>query len=136
MEECIFCKIAEGKMPSEKIHEDEKTMTFMDIAPSNKGHCLVITKKHYETFNDVPEDELKNLISVTQKISNAIVSATSCHGYNVFMNNNKAGGQIVPHVHFHIVPRFEGDGVAHEWKKTKYIEGEMKEYGEAIRKRL
>jgi histidine triad (HIT) family protein len=133
---CIFCKIVNKEIPSTKIYEDEKTLSFMDINPNNKGHCLIITKKHYETLNDIPENELKQLIVIVQKVSKAVVNATSCHGFNIVMNNKKASGQLVPHVHFHVIPRFENDNVMGNWKTTKYNEHEMDEYAKAIRKKM
>jgi histidine triad (HIT) family protein len=136
MKDCIFCKIVNKEIPSTKVYEDEKILSFMDINPNNKGHCLVITKKHYETLNDIPENELKELILIVQKVSKAVVNATSCHGFNVVMNNKKASGQLVPHVHFHVIPRFDNDNVMGKWKTTKYNEHELEEYGNAIKKKI
>jgi histidine triad (HIT) family protein len=136
MKNCIFCKIVNKEIPSTKIYEDDLFLAFMDIYPGNKGHSLIITKKHYETFNDIPENELKKLILIVQKISKAIVNATSCHGYNIIMNNKKSAGQTVPHVHFHIIPRFDNDKIIPSWKQTKYNEHEMEEYAKAIRKKI
>ncbi len=136
MDNCIFCKIIEGKIPSTKVFEDDEVLAFMDINPNNKGHTLVITKDHYEVFTDIPGDKLTKLIKITQKIANAVTQATSCHGFNIFMNNFKAAGQLVPHVHFHVVPRFDKDGVAPPWKKDRYGEGELEEYANAIKKQL
>lgn len=133
---CIFCKIIKGEMPAMKVYEDDDYMAFLDINPSNKGHTLVIPKEHYETFNDLPEDKLFGLTKITQKVSSAIEKATSCHGYNVMVNNYKASGQLVPHVHYHIVPRYQGDGVMGKWKHGKYNEREAEEYTKAIKSEL
>jgi histidine triad (HIT) family protein len=136
MENCIFCKIVKGDIPSEKVFEDDKIISFMDINPNNKGHTLVITKEHYETFDKIPQELLSELTIVTQKVAKSVSEATSCHGFNIVMNNEKAAGQLVPHVHFHIIPRFENDGVMKSPKTTRYGEGELKEYADSIRKRL
>ncbi|MGM5484383.1 MAG: HIT family protein [Nanobdellota archaeon] len=133
---CIFCKIAKGEMPANKVYEDDNFVAFLDISPANNGHTLVITKEHYETFTDIPEDKLKEFTAVTQKVAVAVKDATSCHGYNIIMNNNKAAGQIVPHVHYHIVPRVEGDNVLSTLKQGNYKEGEMEEYSNAIKSKL
>ena len=133
---CIFCKIVNNEIPSTKIYEDDEILSFMDINPNNKGHCLVIPKKHYETIIDIPEEILKKLIIKTQEVSKSVMDATSCHGFNIVMNNKKASGQLVPHAHFHIIPRFENDNVSSEWKTTKYNENEMQEYANAIKKKL
>ena len=134
--DCIFCKIIKGEIPSNKIYEDEDVLAFLDINPCNKGHTLVITKEHYETFNDIPKDKLEKLTSTTQDIAKAIVETTSCHGFNIAMNNKKAAGQLVPHVHFHIIPRFDNDNVVPPWKHGKYEEREAEEYCKSIKKRL
>lgn len=136
MDNCIFCKIVAGEIPSTKVFEDSDILAFMDINPNNKGHTLVITKDHYKTFNDIPVDLLTKLIKKIQDVTAAVTEATSCHGFNILMNNNKAAGQLVPHVHFHVVPRFDKDGVVPAWKTIKYDEGEMEEYANSIRKRL
>ncbi len=136
MEDCIFCKIVKNEIPSIKIYEDDKVLAFLDINPHNKGHTLVITKDHHETFDKLPKDILTDMIKVTQNVAKAVVEATSCHGFNIIMNNHKSAGQLVPHVHFHVVPRFDKDGVAGRWKTKKYDEGEMNEYAKGIKKRL
>ena len=136
MENCIFCKIVNNEIPSSKVYEDNDILSFMDINPNNKGHSLVITKKHIETFNEIPKDLLQKLILIVQKVSNSVQDSTSCHGYNIVMNNKKASGQLVPHVHFHIIPRFENDNVASDWKTTKYNENEIDEYANAIKKKI
>lgn len=136
MSDCIFCKIINKEIPSTKIYEDDKILSFMDINPNNKGHCLVITKKHYETLNYIPSKELKELILIVQKVSKAVVDATSCHGFNIVMNNKKASGQLVPHVHFHVIPRFDNDNVMGKWKINRYKDNELLEYAKAIRKKI
>lgn len=125
MDNCIFCKIAKGEIPSAKIYEDEKYLAFLDIAPANKGHSLVIPKKHHETTLDMNAKELGKLMEIVHKVGEAINKALKPDGYNVFINNKPAAGQIVPHAHFHIVPRYSNDGIKFDWPKQKYAEGEM-----------
>ena len=108
-ENCIFCKIISNEIPSQKIFEDGNTFAFLDINPASKGHVLVIPKKHYETLVDVPEEELKQLIVSVKKIAQAILKATKASGFNVLQNNGKVAGQLVNHIHFHVIPRFEND---------------------------
>ena len=79
---------------------------------------------------------LTELIKVTQNVSKVVSSSTSCHGFNIIMNNKKAAGQVIPHVHFHIIPRFEHDGKINSWKNERYDEGELVEYANSLRKRL
>ncbi|MFC1691236.1 HIT family protein [Nanoarchaeota archaeon] len=136
MTDCIFCKIAKGEIPSSKIYEDDDFLAFLDIAPANKGHCLIIPKEHYETYTDLPEEILIKLAKVAQKVAKSIVDTTSANGFNIFMNNKPSAGQIVPHAHFHIVPRFQGDGINFDWPKQKYEEREMAELATKISQNL
>ena len=133
--DCIFCKIVNGEIPSEKLYDDENVFAFLDIAPVNKGHALVIPKKHYETIFDVPDDELQKLAVAVKKVASAVKKAVNAEGVSIAMSNYKAAGQVVPHAHFHIMPRFENDGLK-LWPQGKYEEGEMKQFGEKIRKTL
>ena len=134
MEECIFCKIADGKIPALKVYEDETTISFLDIMPANKGHCLVVPKKHYETLLDIPDEDLKNLIIATKKIAKALSLSIGNGDYNIIMNNGKIAGQIVAHAHIHIVPRFKGDRLRIKWSHKKYIGKQMKEIQDKIKK--
>jgi histidine triad (HIT) family protein len=131
MEDCIFCKIVKGEIPSSRVYEDEKTLAFLDIAPVQKGHTLVITKNHYETIADIPEEELKELITAVKKVSKAVKKGANADGFVVSMNNGKASGQEVPHAHFHIIPRFNQDGLK-PWPKVEYKGDEIEDYKENI----
>lgn len=124
--DCIFCKIVAGEIPSYKIYENEKTLAFLDIAPVNPGHVLVIPKKHYVNFEDIPEDELCEVVRAVKKVGQALKSGLGLSGYNVIENNDPIAGQIIPHLHFHIIPRVEGDGLR-LWPQSKYGEGEAEE---------
>ncbi len=135
MDDCIFCKILKGEIPSSKIYEDEFTIAFLDIMPVNKGHALVIPKGHYETLLDIPEKELCAWIKTVQKVSGAVMKATGAGGFNLGMNNFKVSGQLVPHAHMHIIPRFGDDGLKH-WGQGNYEEEEMKGFEEKIKESL
>ncbi len=134
--DCIFCKIAKGEIPSSKIHEDKDVIAFLDIAPANKGHCLVIPKEHYETLADLPPELLRKTMDVCQKVAKALSLSLGTDGFNLFMNNGRAAGQLVAHAHFHIVPRFSTDGIRFEWPHKKYDDKEMQAYQEKIKKFL
>lgn len=134
MEDCIFCKIIDGKIPSAKVYEDDSIMGFLDIMPANKGHCLIVPKKHYETLLDIPDNDLANLIKATKKVAKALSLSIGNGSYNLIMNNGKEAGQLVAHAHIHIVPRFKGDRLRIKWSHKKYEENEMKEMQEKIRK--
>jgi len=132
MSECIFCKIVKGKLPCFKVYEDENVFAFLDINPVNKGHTLIIPKKHSETILDTDDNILKKLIVVTKKISKAIYEGVKCDGFNVCMNQFEAGNQIVPHLHIHIMPRYDDDEFR-LWPQRKFeSEEEKKEFQEKI----
>ncbi len=125
MTDCIFCKIIKGEMPCYKIYEDEDFLVFLDIMPVNKGHTLVISKQHYETIIDTPDELLEKMINIMKKVTKALKQ--DCDGVNIAQNNFKASGQLVPHIHFHIIPRFESDGLK-SWPQGKYDENEIEQY--------
>ena len=134
MEDCIFCKIINGKIPAAKVYEDSSIISFLDIMPANKGHCLVVPKEHYETFLDISDEDLKNLIVAAKKVTKALSLSIGNGSYNLVMNNGKEAGQIVAHAHLHVIPRFKGDRLRLKWSHKKYEENEMKEMQEKIKK--
>ena len=124
---CIFCKIARGEMKASKVYEDEKCIAFLDISPINKGHTLVITKKHYETVLDMPEEEGLALAKASVKVGRAVMTATGCDGINLLHNIGKAAGQLVFHAHVHLVPRFNVDSMRFDWNRKRYEGAEEQE---------
>ena len=126
MENCIFCKIVSGELPSYKVYENKYTLAFLDINPVGLGHVLVISKKHYPSIEDTPEEELCEIIKTVKKVGKALKQGLGVEGYNVLKNNDPVAGQIIPHNHFHLIPRKEGDGL-HLWPQKKYKEGEAEE---------
>lgn len=131
--DCIFCKIAKGEIPCAKVYEDKDILAFLDIEPASKagGHTLVIPKKHYESITDIPDALLSKAVKVVKKVGKALM--IDSHGFNIVLNNKKAAGQLVPHAHFHIIPRNENDGLSlGSWISAKYADGEM----EKIRSKL
>jgi len=132
--DCIFCKIVKKEIPSSIVYEDKNALAFLDISPLNKGHTLVIPKKHYETIKDIPEGEMAELAKVVRKVGIAAQKAVGAHGLNITQNNGKAAEQFVPHMHFHLIPRFEEDGIYMTHPKKRYAEGEMEETRKKIEK--
>ena len=106
---CIFCEIVAGRIPCSKVYEDDTAIVFLDIHPIERGHTLVVLKRHAPTLLEAQPDELEKVIGVVQKVSKAIVDCGMGEGFNVLQNNGKVAGQEVPHVHFHIVPRVARD---------------------------
>ncbi|MBU0628733.1 MAG: HIT family protein [Nanoarchaeota archaeon] len=125
---CIFCRIVKGEIPCARIFEDDKVISFLDISPANKGHALIVTKGHYETLLEIPDEVLLDVMSKAKKIARAMSSALGNKGFNIVMNNGKAAGQIVPHAHIHIIPRFDRDGMNVDWKHKKYNDKEIDEF--------
>ena len=108
-EECIFCKIVAGTIPSYKVVETYHCIAFLDAFPVCKGHTLVIPKAHYATLDLLPDDEMMHLSKVLRQTASAVSKLDGVKGYNVVQNNGVGAGQLVQHAHFHIIPRFEND---------------------------
>ena len=124
--DCIFCKIIAAEIPSHKVYEDEDVLAFLDIAPVNPGHTLVVPKRHYANFEDTPEEELCKLIKIIKKVGKALKAGLGVEGYNVMENNDPIAGRLIPHIHFHVIPRRQEDNL-HLWPQAKYNEGEAVE---------
>ena len=131
-DDCIFCKIVRGEMPSARIYEDKEFLAFLDIAPVNLGHTLIVPKLHCNNFLDFPKAEETDLIEFIKKVANAVMKATKADGFNLGLNNGRAAGQIIDHAHFHIIPRFSNDGLRH-WPNKKYKEGEIEQVQKKIK---
>jgi histidine triad (HIT) family protein len=129
MEDCIFCKIVRGEIPSAKVLENDDVLAFLDINPVSRGHTLVIPKAHYASFQEVPLSLHARLGEALQKIGTAVKSQLNSAGFNILLNNDRAAGQLIDHSHFHLIPRNMADGVM-DWPEVHpYAEGEM----EAVR---
>jgi len=124
--ECIFCKIAAGEIPSLKILENDRIVSFLDIRPLADGHLLIIPKRHYGRLEEVSPDDLKSVAEILPKLAQALVRATGAAGYNLLQNNGACAGQEVEHVHFHLIPRRADDGLGYRWNPKKYAEGKDK----------
>ncbi|MFA6258847.1 MAG: HIT family protein [Candidatus Paceibacterota bacterium] len=136
MNDCIFCKIISEEIPCIKIYEDEKILAFLDIKPVNIGHTLIIPKEHYKNIYETPEEILKEMISVSKRISVALKSALNADGINITMNNEPSAGQVVFHSHIHIIPRIKDDGFLPWYGKRDYRNGEKEETAEKIKRLL
>lgn len=121
---CLFCKIVKNELPSTKVYESETALAFMDIAPVNPGHVLIVPKEHYQNLEDAPEEVVCELIKVVKKIGKAVKSGLEVEGYNIAFNSDPVAGQIIPHLHFHVIPRHKDDGLG-LWPGGEYGEGEL-----------
>lgn len=117
--ECIFCKIIAGEIPCAKVYESESCLAFLDIAPVNAGHALVLPKGHYPTLMDIPSELGNDLLQALSSVGRAIMEATKADGLNLMQNNFEAAGQLVHHAHYHLIPRFADDGLK-LWAQSQY----------------
>ena len=116
---CIFCRIATGDIPCAKIYEDDNVLAFLDLAPVHPGHTLVIPKDHYKDMLEVPAELGTAVFAALQKVAGAVMKATGAQGFNVMQNNGLSAGQTMFHIHWHIIPRFDDDGLG-MWAQGKY----------------
>ncbi|HAM87953.1 MAG: Histidine triad (HIT) protein [Candidatus Falkowbacteria bacterium GW2011_GWC2_38_22] len=121
--DCIFCKIIASDIPSYKVYEDDMVYAFFDILPISQGHTIIVSKKHVADIEGLSEEELSAMTKAVKKIGKAMIEGLGVKGYSVFLDNKSAANQHVPHVHFHLVPRAEGDGLE-RWPQSGYGEGE------------
>ncbi|MBI2551941.1 HIT family protein [Candidatus Uhrbacteria bacterium] len=135
MRDCIFCKIISGELPSAKVYENDAVVAFLDIHPVRPGHTLVVPKIHCENLMDCNPEALSAMMEAAQKVARAVVSGTGAEGFNLGVNNGAAAGQVIFHLHLHIIPRSRGDGLA-LWGQTEYKEGEMVALAEKIKTSL
>jgi histidine triad (HIT) family protein len=133
--DCIFCKIVAGDIPSYKVYEDDKVMAFFDILPISPGHTIVIPKNHVSDVENLSDDDLCAMSLAIKKIGKAVMEGLGVKGYSVFLDNKSAANQHVPHVHFHLVPRAEGDGLE-RWPQSGYTEGEAEHCLKKIREKI
>ncbi|MCP3872102.1 MAG: HIT family protein [Desulfobacteraceae bacterium] len=130
--DCLFCKIINGEIPCTKIYENDKVLSFMDISPMNEGHLLVIPKTHGATILELPETDFLAVMAATKKIAQAANKALNPDGINILQLNGEAANQVVPHLHVHIVPRWDGDGLTvSQWVP---VPGDMEQIGQIAEK--
>jgi histidine triad (HIT) family protein len=106
-ESCTFCKIARKEAPASTVYEDEEVIAFMSIQPINVGHTLVVPKKHYENIYEIPEEEVAHLYRVVKKLAYAVKKAVDAEGIRIVQNNGEAAGQVIFHMHVHIIPMYK-----------------------------
>lgn len=135
MADCIFCSIAAGKIPSTKVLETPRVLAFLDIAPVNYGHTLVIPKEHYQNLLDLPDDLWTEMGRVSRQVARALQKALYARGFNLGMNNFEAAGQVVFHAHLHVIPRYTNDGL-HLFPQGTYQPGDMEKVGQQLRQAL
>jgi len=136
MADCVFCKIVAKQIPATVVHEDEHTLAFMDIGQVNPGHVLVAVKKHAENIFALDDAQAAAVFRAAAKVARAIRGAFEPQGLSVYQANGAAAGQTVMHLHIHLVPRHDGDGMALAWPVKNPPRERLTEYADKIRARL
>lgn len=132
--DCVFCKIISGVLPSCNVYEDDSVIAFLDLAPIKPGHSLIVPKEHHQNIIEMPPHLGSKVTAALSKVGKALMRATDAEGFNILQNNFHAAGQIVMHVHWHIIPRHKNDGLE-LWQHGSYgSKAEMAELANKILK--
>lgn len=131
-EDCIFCKIANGEIPSKTLYEDERFRVILDLGPAAKGHALILPKDHAADLYELPDETASAVLLLAKKMAAVMVEKLHCDGLNLVQNNGEAAGQTVRHFHLHMIPRYVGDGQSINWVPGKPTQEEL----EAVRREL
>lgn len=126
-ENCIFCKIAAGEIPSATLYEDEEFRVILDLGPASKGHALILPKEHYRNLFDLDERLASKALVLAKKMVNQMKDVLECDGYNIVQNNEEVAGQTVFHFHMHLIPRYQGDQVGLGWHMGELTEEDKEE---------
>ena len=124
---CIFCKLANGEIPTNKIYEDDDFTVIMDASPATKGHSLILPKEHYANLYEIPDEIAAKVFPLVKKLVSHMTEVLKCDGFNVLQNNGETAGQTVFHFHMHLIPRYEGKAQILTWSNETFSDEEMKE---------
>lgn len=135
--DCIFCRIAAGEIPSETVYEDEYFRAILDLGPASKGHTLILPKEHFKDVTELEEPYASRVLPLASRIGKAMIQGLKCDGFNLVQNNGEAAGQTVLHFHMHVIPRYknEPDKIA-AWEPQSPDQEELKENAAMIRSGL
>ncbi len=130
--DCIFCKLANGEIPTRTIYEDKDFRVILDNAPATKGHALILPKEHYANLYELPEDVAAQVFVLAKRLMADMTKKLGCDGFNLVQNNGETAGQTVFHFHMHLIPRYKDDGQLIGWKPTSPTDEEMNEIKNAL----
>ena len=133
-EDCIFCKIANGDIPSKTLYEDEDFRVILDLGPATKGHALILPKEHADNLYELPDETASKVFVLAKKLAIKMKEKLNCDGLNIVQNNGLIAGQTVFHFHLHIIPRYEGDTVNIGWQPNVADQQKLAELAKKIRK--
>ena len=134
--DCIFCRIAAGEIPSSVLFESEFGFAFLDVNPLSDGHLLFVPRDHYERLSEIPPALAGKMAEAIPRLGRALLEATKAEGYNLLLNEGAVAGQVVPHVHYHLIPRKSGDGLGYRWNAGAYETGRADEIAAAYQKAM
>ena len=132
-ENCIFCKIANGEIPSRTLYEDEDFRVIMDLAPATKGHSLILPKQHYKNLYEIADDTAAKVLPLAKKMANLMTEKLGCDGFNIIQNTNEVAGQTVFHFHMHLIPRYKDDHAGVTWTPGELTDEVRDEVVEKVR---
>ena len=131
-DDCIFCKIANGEIPSKTLYEDEEFRVILDLGPAAKGHALILPKDHYANLYELPDEKAAKVMVLAKKMATQVRDKLNCDGYNLVQNNGEIAGQTVFHFHMHLIPRYEDDGQKIGWVPGEPTQEELEAVKEQI----
>ncbi len=129
---CIFCKIANGEIPSKTLYEDDAFRVILDLGPAAKGHALILPKEHYENLYELPDKTAAGAMLLAKKMAALMKEKLGCDGLNLIQNNGETAGQTVFHFHMHLIPRYKDDGQKIGWVQGKAEAEELEEIRKLI----
>ena len=132
MDDCIFCKLANGEFPTNSIYEDDKFNVILDLAPATKGHALILPKEHYANLYELPEEVAMNVMKLAKKMVQLMTDKLGCDGFNLVQNNGEVAGQTVFHFHMHLIPRYKNDGEILKYNVQSFSQDELAEIKKQI----
>lgn len=129
---CIFCKIANGEVPSKTLYEDDNFRVILDLGPATKGHALILPKEHYANLYELPEETAGETMKLAKRMVIKMTERLGCEGFNLVQNNGDLAGQTVYHFHIHMIPRYQADGQKIGWKPQEVTQEELEEIKNTI----
>lgn len=126
-DDCIFCKLANGEIPTATLYEDNDFRVILDLGPASKGHALILPKEHYDNLYELDDETASKVLVLAKKMITRMTKALGCDGYNLVQNNGEAAGQTVHHFHLHLIPRYKDDQVGLGWNMGKLTDEDKEE---------
>lgn len=136
MVNCIFCKIANGEIPSATLYEDEQFRVILDLGPASRGHALILPKEHYVNLYEISEELAASAMVLAKRMAAVMTKALGCTGFNLVQNNGQSAGQTVFHFHVHLIPRYDDDKVKLGWKMGELTDADKEEILLKIKKEM